>query len=116
MTGTRSPARVRDLTWRYLDERVKRGEITRGTAHEYEYQLASFAKACGNRPPEMLGRRQVERWMESRPLAPGHLADATVDGEGVLPVARGSGLLQEGHQPRGQVPEAAADDPAGADA
>lgn len=61
--------RVRDLTWRYLDERVKRGEITRETAHEYEYQLASFAKTCGNRPPEMLGRRQVERWMESRPLA-----------------------------------------------
>lgn len=71
----RREARVRDLTYRYLEERVKRGEITRATANgSYTYILSTFAKTCGDRQTAMLGRRQVEQWMESRP----HLARASL--------------------------------------
>jgi integrase len=58
---------------RYLESRVRMGEIKRKTAWEMRFTLMPFAEVFGRRPIAQLGRAHVERWLESI----GHLAPST---------------------------------------
>ena len=51
----------------YCNERVARGEMTRGTADRVWYCIADFADSFGGRPMSQLGPRAVERWLEGHP-------------------------------------------------
>lgn len=50
----------------YIVERVKRGELQKGTSQRVGYALASLDKSFGNRPLEQFGPRAIERWLEQR--------------------------------------------------
>lgn len=76
--ATCSPLKVIVLTLeplsrRYLDERARRSEIGGNTLRNQRSILASFTREFGNRPPERLTRRFIERWLGTI----GHLAPST---------------------------------------
>lgn len=55
------------LVFRYVRERVARGELVSGTARQYESRLLDFAKGI---PPGVAPtRRHVERWLEREGLS-----------------------------------------------
>lgn len=58
---------------RYLNERCRRGELSRASARDIGYCLRGFARSFGDRPLTAFGTRAVERWLEEV----GHLAPAT---------------------------------------
>lgn len=57
----------------YLRGRVARGELTRASARDIRYCLIQFSDTFGRRPLSQLGRKAVDRWLESI----GHRAPAT---------------------------------------
>lgn len=60
------------LVTRYIAGRRARREITADTMRQQQRILSAFATVVGRRPVERIGRRDVERWLESRStLAPG---------------------------------------------
>lgn len=63
---------LEELIYEYLHERVRRGELSTLTARNHTTTLRQFAASYGNRPVRNLGRRAVERWLEScENLSPG---------------------------------------------
>lgn len=61
------------LSRRYLDERTQRSEIGGNTLRNQRSILAAFTREFGNRPPDRLTRRFIERWLGTI----GHLAPST---------------------------------------
>lgn len=51
----------------YCNERVAKGEMTRGTADRVWYCIADFAESFGNRPMTQLSPRAIDRWLASHP-------------------------------------------------
>ncbi len=64
---------LRPLADTYLRGRVKRGELTRDTAKNHRWVLATLYRSYGNRPPGDLSRRAIDRWLEDI----GHMAVPT---------------------------------------
>lgn len=59
------------LRLRYVEERVRRGEITGETPRTYRLTLGKFAQVVGyDLPPNRLRQHHVERWMTRTPLSP----------------------------------------------
>jgi integrase/recombinase XerC len=62
------------LVYAWINGRVRRREITTGTARRYRTVALTFAASYGARPVKNMSRRDVERWMETRQ----HLAAGTL--------------------------------------
>jgi site-specific recombinase XerC len=72
--GTPGAATLVPLVYAWINGRVRRREITPGTARRYRTVALTFAESFGARPIKNMSRRDIERWMESRRhLAPGTL-------------------------------------------
>lgn len=54
---------MEDLVFRYMRERIARGELVRETARQYESRLLDFARSTPIDARDVK-RRHVERWME----------------------------------------------------
>lgn len=67
------PLTLEALIWRYLENRVRMGELKRDTAYAMRFHLMTFAEVFGHRQLQMLGRSDVERWLGTI----GHLAPST---------------------------------------
>lgn len=64
---------LRSITLEYVLSRQRRGDVTTATATRQRTILATFADSYGQRPPSVMSRRDVERWLATR----GHLAAGT---------------------------------------
>ncbi len=62
------------LVYVWINGRVRRREITPGTARRYRTVALTFARCYGDRPIRNMGRADIERWMETRR----HLAKGTL--------------------------------------
>lgn len=62
-------AALTNLVFRYMRERVGRGELVPETARQYESRLLSFANATDTLPGDVT-RRHVLAWMERSELSP----------------------------------------------
>lgn len=72
--GTAGAATLVPLVYAWINGRVRRREITTDTARRYRTVALTFAEMYGARPVKNIGRRDVERWIESRQ----HLAKGTL--------------------------------------
>src|SRR5690348_2212961 len=66
-------ASLTDLAERYVDDRLRRGEITEGTARNLASHLRHLADALPNVPLDRLDRDALERWQATI----GHLKPAS---------------------------------------
>jgi site-specific recombinase XerC len=72
--GAPGAATLVPLVYAWINGRVRRREITAGTARRYRTVALTFAETFGARPVKNMSRRDVERWLESRQ----HLAKGTL--------------------------------------